>query len=47
MAKLLPSLTLRGLADYVGVAIGLIVAMSLLASPAQSLEDALRRNGGA
>ena len=29
MAKLLPSLTLRGLADYVGVAIGLIVAMNL------------------
>lgn len=39
----LPRLTLDGLADYFGIAIGLIVGFTIFEPPMEAVENGLRR----
>jgi hypothetical protein len=47
MVGLLPRLTLDGIGDYLGLAIGASLAFGIFVPAMASLSDNLRKNGGA
>ncbi len=41
--QLLPSLTVKGIASYLGLALGIVLASSILTTPMNDIESNLRR----
>jgi hypothetical protein len=41
--QLLPSLTVKGLASYMGLALGIVLASAILTTPMNDIETNLRR----
>ena len=44
---ILPKLTLRGIGDYVAIAVGLSLGFAIFSAPLKQLQDGFRKNGGA